>query len=1073
MTSSKLFWCTDEATHDPKLQPRVSCSLEPFSFGGTVSAIVQLLSRSLRRIVSKQSSQVIGLWGEPGIGKTFTANAILNELSCPHLRLHAGMSTRDLLRALPRSKKLPVWAEVQLERMARGEVTDTHVFAEAVAASLMALAPFVVYLEDVHEASPGRLEMIRAIAGAVARGRGVALLASSRAELPQPFVNHRLEPLDQAQTRVLLQSQLGAALPDGALEWIGSRTHGNPLFSLEFLRYLSRQGLLWSDGQQWRWRAPKDDFVPVTVEALIEEFTAGVLTSAQLRAALEARTMLPAELEVAHLRDLWAKVADLEPETLERLRTDLERGGLLRGTDVAHPLFGEVVRAGLPLPRRQHLAQRVYGCLSGQHPILAVRFLSDAGLEPEEALRVIERAITDARDAAQPVQANQLLALSVAWRNGTDKARTALEAARGLYETSFHEVQALVQVVLEIEPDNVDAIYLLVEWQLVARKSASVLEALNRLPESERSSARWWERQIKFAFLREDWAEAKRLWFEHPILHASAPAMAIHDVAFAHHYTGDQLGALALAEMGLERVDLKALERCDLWNIQGCALGMLDRHEEALAKYSRAIDLASPLGVHVWVSTYHGNRAESFDRLARLEEAIADAERCVQLRLHHGSPAQLASSQPFLGVLLVHHGQYERAEAILLETQALNEAQPANRFQVVSRLALCELYLAWEAPHSAMLARRYAKGALGLARERDENDLILESLEACISVELRGQKPRNAKPLLEEFAALIEGHQAQSWSARLAFLQGQYSSAQPNQARTHLERAVKLAESSGIIWQAQAFGIELDRLNNDLEMAHTRLAWFEARGLQWLADRLRKRFPELEPKVEMSNAPIAEMPRARLLILGPVQLELDGQAVPTRARKRLEILVYLLEARIAGHSEVTLAELLETFYPHQMVDDSKNTLRQQVYLIRSNLGNESILSTTDGYALGAISSDAEEFLLTGNDELWRGPYLERLGDGWHPGVRDALVLALRSRVQDLLETDTGKAAGLAQMLLELESFDPEVLRLGLLALCRNDQVAFAKKLFEEHRDRLLDLEVAGSFEEFVFGLPKT
>ena len=1034
-----------------------------------MSAIVQLLSRSLRRIVSKQSSQVIGLWGEPGIGKTFTANAILNELSCPHLRLQAGMSTSDLLRALPRAKKLPVWAEVQLERMARGEVTDTQVFAEAVAASLMALAPFVVYLEDVHEASPGRLEVIRAIAGAVARGRGVALLASSRAALPEPFVNHRLEPLDQAQTQVLLEAQLGATLPDEALEWIGSRTHGNPLFALEFLRYLSRQGLLWSDGQRWRWRAPKDDFVPVTVEALIEEFIAGVLISDSLRAVLEARTMLPAELEVAHLRDLWAKVADLDPTSLEHLRADLERGGVLRGTDFAHPLFGEVIAAGLPLARRQHLAQRVYEHLSEQHPILAVKFLADAGLGPDEALSVIQRAITDARNAGQSIQANRLLALSVTWRNGTDKAGAALEAAQGLYETSFYEVQALIQVVLEIEPENIEAIYLLVEWQLVARVGRTALEALKRLPASERSSARWWERQIKFAFLREDWAEAKRLWFENPAFHADAPAMAIHDVAFAHQYTGDQFGALALAEMGLERIDLKPLERCDLWNIQGCALNMLDRHEEAIAAYSRAIDLASPLGVHVWVSTYHGNRAESFDRLARLEEAIADAERGVQLRLHHGSAAQLASSQPFLGLLLVHHGQYERAEALLLESQALQETLAANRFQVVNRLALCELYLAWEPPHrsqhSAMLARRYAASALALARERNENDLLIEALEACIKVELRGQKPRNAKPLLEEFSTLIEGHQAQSWSARLAFLRGQYSltaqPAQPEQARAHFERAVKLAESSGITWQAQAFGIELDRLNNDLETAQSRLEWFEARGLHWLADRVRKRFPELE-----IGALPEHIARARLLILGPVQLELDAQAVPTRARKRLEILVYLLEARIAGHAEVTLAELLETFYPHQMVDESKNTLRQQVYLIRSSLGNESIISTTDGYALGAVSSDAEDFLQNSDAALWRGPYLERLGDGWHPGVRDALVLALRGKVEALLEVDPASAVRLARILLELEPFDAQVLRLCLLALRNNNETVAAEKLFRDHRDRLLEV-IPASLEEFL------
>jgi hypothetical protein len=84
------------------------------------------------------------------------------------------------------------------------------------------------------------------------------------------------------------------------------------------------------------------------------------------------------------------------------------------------------------------------------------------------------------------------------------------------------------------------------------------------------------------------------------------------------------------------------------------------------------------------------------------------------------------------------------------------------------------------------------------------------------------------------------------------------------------------------------------------------------------------------------------------------------------------------------------------------------------------------------------------------------------------------VLALRSRVQELLETDTGKAARLAQMLLGLEAFDPEILRLCLLALTRNNEMALAKKLFEDHRDRLLlDLEVTGSLEDFVFGSLQT
>ena len=74
------------------------------------------------------------------------------------------------------------------------------------------------------------------------------------------------------------------------------------------------------------------------------------------------------------------------------------------------------------------------------------------------------------------------------------------------------------------------------------------------------------------------------------------------------------------------------------------------------------------------------------------------------------------------------------------------------------------------------------------------------------------------------------------------------------------------------------------------------------------------------------------------MVLGPIQLERDGQVVATRARKRLEILAYLLEARIAGRSEVSTLNLLDTFYPNEAENQGKNTLKQKMYEIRTSLG---------------------------------------------------------------------------------------------------------------------------------------
>jgi tetratricopeptide (TPR) repeat protein len=1060
-----------------------------------LSQLTQMI-RSLRGIVSRRSGQAMVLIGQPGIGKTFTAVAILREVACAHLKVHATVSIVELLKALPRAERLPNWVEVHLEHALEGQEIDAQTLMDVLAANLAALAPFVLCLEDVHEASPERLELIRRLAVVILRGHGVGLLMTSRSELPKPVVNHQLQPLELAQTQGLLEQQLGAALPSEALNWMYARTQGNPLFTQEFLRYLRRQGSLWSDGLHWHWRAPEDSFVPVTVEALIEELTTNMITTPAVRAALEARTMLPAELESMPLQNAWAAVAGLDLEELASTQHDLEHGGLLRGDSFAHPLFGEVIAQGLHSERRQVFARRAYEVLGATQPMLAVNFLNDAGLEPDQALEVFDRAVAQARSNGHGVQAYRLLANSLVWRQGKDRSSVALEAAHGLYETNFRDVEKLVEIALEADPENTETIYFLIELRLTTREGDAALGLLDRLSDRERSSARCWERRIKYGFLLETWEQVKDLWFAHPEFHVSAPAMAIHDVAFAHHFTGDQEGAFKLAAFGLERAGLKhtglehtglertgpestglkPLECCDLWNIQACALGMLGRDLEAIQVFSDAIDLATPLGAKLWVSTYHYNRSFSLERQARLEEAIADAETCVQLRLRHGSTAQLAHVQANLGRLLVRDGQYERAEAVLLETMALQAAQVANRTHVESRLALCELYLAWEPTHGPILTRRYATSALEIARNRPEIELLLEALEVCITVELRGANPEAATLLLEEFAGLIIPELEPRWLARLWFAQAQVSLAigRHDEALAQYQRAVSLAETSATVWLANHFGLELDCMTNDLERARERLAYFEAHGLHWLSGRARKLFPDVAGQSHAEVLPeAAEEPRVRLSVLGPIQLEREGQNLTTRAKKRLELLVYLLESRIAGRSEASLLELLETFYHHQPERESKNTLRQQIHLIRTSLGKDSILSTPNGYRLGAVSSDAEEFLQTGDVRLWRGTYLENLSAGWHSGVRDALSLGLRNEVESLLEPDPANAVRLGRILVELEPYDLETLRLYLLALRANDQDRFAQKVFGKHRERLyfLDEEIPESLEDFLCGFP--
>ena len=102
------------------------------------SLFVDRLLRSFGTLPSRRAGLSVGLWGEPGIGKTFTALAVLHEISFPHLSLHATMPAAGIARALPRPKNLPAWAERQLERMTHNE----HLEPEALANTAFAQSEF-------------------------------------------------------------------------------------------------------------------------------------------------------------------------------------------------------------------------------------------------------------------------------------------------------------------------------------------------------------------------------------------------------------------------------------------------------------------------------------------------------------------------------------------------------------------------------------------------------------------------------------------------------------------------------------------------------------------------------------------------------------------------------------------------------------------------------------------------------------------------------------------------------------------------------------------------------------------
>jgi two-component SAPR family response regulator len=244
-------------------------------------------------------------------------------------------------------------------------------------------------------------------------------------------------------------------------------------------------------------------------------------------------------------------------------------------------------------------------------------------------------------------------------------------------------------------------------------------------------------------------------------------------------------------------------------------------------------------------------------------------------------------------------------------------------------------------------------------------------------------------------------------------------------------------------------------LNNDLNGAKQRLAWFESNGFIMAANTARKYFPDLELG---NSTPAAESQKTiRLELLGPLQSTFENKPQIIRGQKRQELLVLLLEARVTGKSEITRLELFDALYPNDQEDRVASSLKELIRDTRANLGADAIQTTQNGYGLGAVTSDVEEFFKTGDSSLWRGAYLQGLEMIGSESVRESLELALQNSIQKLLETNAKEAARASRFLLEMNPYDLEHLRLCVLAFKACENYKTLGRVYNDARERLADL----------------
>ena len=186
-----------------------------------------------------------------------------------------------------------------------------------------------------------------------------------------------------------------------------------------------------------------------------------------------------------------------------------------------------------------------------------------------------------------------------------------------------------------------------------------------------------------------------------------------------------------------------------------------------------------------------------------------------------------------------------------------------------------------------------------------------------------------------------------------------------------------------------------------------------------------------------------------------MQISGAGLVSVVKGQKRKELLAILLEARIMGRKEVKTLELIDALYPNSPEEEAMVSLRQTVFKTRAAHGAATIRTTANGYALGSISSDAEEFLATKNTTLWRGTYLDGLGT--LEEIREMLVVACQNHSQHLLETNPKEVARVTRILLETDPYDLVTLKLACKALRLDNNHRTLQRLYSDTRAKLLEV----------------
>jgi tetratricopeptide (TPR) repeat protein len=702
---------------------RYSESTMPQTSEAMGNGSLQLVAKRLTGLNSFRPGLALGIWGDPGIGKTFRVGRLLQQAPLASSQVHATQNLREILNVLPRPQQLPAWANALLERLEHGEMLSKAQQLDVFSTFLGELRPFVLHLEDLHEANIERTDLILALAQKVLHLPGVGLIVTSRTKPLPPFEAIRLEPLSRLETEQLLEVEAAAPLPPEALNWVFLRSIGNPLFTLEYFRFLTRQGFLYNDSKRWRWRDPERELVPVTVEALIER----VLQTACQNPKLEQLIGTKAMLGIQTPHSVLAKVLGVTGQELQTLHSQLEGQGILRHNDFAHPLYRELGLAHLQPESRRQLARRALEILEADDVEAAAQLVVLAELPPETAIDLLQRAANSARASNRPVQAARFLTEASAFSVGETRANFAFQAAQGLRHSDVPQATRLAEVAASSSQFRSDAIFLIAELQAFQLQGAQAEQNLERLEPAERSSPLWLAKRLQLRSIAGDHAGALEVLAQHPDLLVQSDINTLHRVVVSLASLGKHEEADRLLAPQLER-DLSQSEQLVLFKAAGMVAYVKNDFERMDQLNQRVYDLAAEISDLRLMDAAVFNRSLALKYLGRYREHMDCLSEALSICRELGDSIAYVIAQVAYAGALTDLGEYEQAEAMLLEAHTVLSRTDISVYLLDCETAFEKLYRDWRPAYGGILALKHAQAALECGKKSGNPRFELQGL---------------------------------------------------------------------------------------------------------------------------------------------------------------------------------------------------------------------------------------------------------------------------------------------------------------------------------------------------------